>query len=59
MLLNGAAQIEKTPQFALLHSVTCVQLGLITLLGNSGCVALRLPVSLVCPHPNVEHDAYI
>jgi hypothetical protein len=25
------------PQFALLHSVTCVQLGLITILGNCGC----------------------
>jgi hypothetical protein len=44
MLLNGAAQIEETgllvPQFALLHSVTCVQLGLITILGNCGCVAV-------------------
>jgi hypothetical protein len=34
-LLNGAAQIEETvlpfPQFALLHSVTCVQLRLITI----------------------------
>jgi hypothetical protein len=28
------------PQFALLHSVTCVQLRLITILGNCGCVAV-------------------
>jgi hypothetical protein len=28
------------PQFALLHSVTCVQLKLITVLGNCGCVAV-------------------
>jgi hypothetical protein len=44
MLLNGAAQIEETvlpfPQFALLHSVTCVQLRLITILENCGCVAV-------------------
>jgi hypothetical protein len=44
MLLNGAAQIEETavsfPQFAQLHSVTCVELRLITILGNRGCVAV-------------------
>jgi hypothetical protein len=44
MLLNGAAQIEDTamqfPQFALLHSATCVQLRLIRILGNCGCVAV-------------------
>jgi hypothetical protein len=48
MLLNGAEQIEETaletalpfPQFALLHSVTCVQLRLITILGNCGCVTV-------------------
>jgi hypothetical protein len=43
MLLNGAARIEETAlscQFALLHSVTCVQLRLITILGNRGCVAV-------------------
>jgi hypothetical protein len=44
MLLNGAAQIEEAatqfPQFALLYSVTCVQLRLITILGNFGCVAV-------------------
>jgi hypothetical protein len=41
MLPNGAAQIQETatqfPQFALLHSVTCVQLRLITILGNCVC----------------------
>jgi hypothetical protein len=56
MLLNGAAQIEETslsfPQFALLHSVTCVQLRLITVLGN--WVALRLPVSLMWPRPETS-----
>jgi hypothetical protein len=50
VLLNGAAQIEETalpcPQFALLPSVTCVQLKLITILGK-----LPLRVSLVCPRP--------
>jgi hypothetical protein len=44
MLLNRVAQIEETtlsfPQFALFHSVTCVQLRLITILGNRGCVAI-------------------
>jgi hypothetical protein len=44
MLLNGAAQIEETAlpfaQFALLHSVTCVQLRPITVLGNCDCVAV-------------------
>jgi hypothetical protein len=44
MLLNGVEQIEETamqfPHFALLHSVTCVQLRLTTLLGDCGCVAV-------------------
>jgi hypothetical protein len=44
MLLNGSAQIKETatqfPQFALLHSVTCVQLRLIIILGNCCCVAV-------------------
>jgi hypothetical protein len=44
MLVNGAAQIEETAlqflQFVLLHSVTCVQLRLIIILGNCGCVAV-------------------
>jgi hypothetical protein len=39
MLLNGTAQIEETTtQFPL--SVTCVQLRLITVLGNCDCVAV-------------------
>jgi hypothetical protein len=54
MLLNGAAQIDETatkfPQFALLHSVTFVQLRLKTVFGNCGCVAvssfLGMPLSL-------------
>jgi hypothetical protein len=33
------ATATQFPQFALLHSVTCVQLRLITILGNCGCVA--------------------
>jgi hypothetical protein len=44
MLLNGTAQIEENalpfPQFALLQSVPRVQLKLITVLGNCGCVAV-------------------
>jgi hypothetical protein len=45
MLLNRAAQIEEKtvlpfPQFGLLNSVTCVQLRLITFLGNCRCVAV-------------------
>jgi hypothetical protein len=44
MLLNGAGHIEETglpfPKYALLHSVTCVQLRLIPILGNCGCVAV-------------------
>jgi hypothetical protein len=31
------------PQFALLHSATCVQLRLITILGNCGCARLPFP----------------
>jgi hypothetical protein len=42
MLLNRAAHIEETglpfPQYGLLYSVTCVQLRLIRILGNCGCV---------------------
>jgi hypothetical protein len=45
VLLNGAAPNEETalsfPQYALLHLVTCVQLRLITILGNWGCVAVN------------------
>jgi xanthine dehydrogenase iron-sulfur cluster and FAD-binding subunit A len=44
ILLNGATQIKETalpfPQFALLHSVACVQLRLTTILGNCGCVTV-------------------
>jgi hypothetical protein len=44
MLLIGAAQFEESalllPQYALLRSATCVQLRLITILGNCGCVAV-------------------
>jgi hypothetical protein len=32
--------VSAVPQFSLLHSVTCVQLRLITILGNCGCVAV-------------------
>jgi hypothetical protein len=53
MLLNGAAHIEETvlpfPQYALHHSVTCVELRLITtqfplyaLLHSVTCVQLKL-----------------
>jgi hypothetical protein len=54
MLLNGAAQTEETAlpvfHFALFHSVTCVQLRLITILGNCGCVAVAsiLGVPTLC-----------
>jgi hypothetical protein len=51
MLINGVAQIAETalpfPQLALLHLVTCVQLRLKQF--SEIAVALRLPVSLVCP----------
>jgi hypothetical protein len=44
MLLNETAQIAETalpfPQFAQLHSVTCVPLWLRTILGNYGCIAV-------------------
>jgi hypothetical protein len=44
MLLTDAAHIEETAtqllQYALLHSVTCVQLRPIRVLGNCGCVAV-------------------
>jgi hypothetical protein len=34
------------PQFVLLHSVTCVQLRLITILGNCGCQFLWCALAL-------------
>jgi hypothetical protein len=44
MLLNGAVQIEETallfPQCALLFTVICVELRLITILRNCGYVAV-------------------
>jgi hypothetical protein len=44
MLVNGAAQIEQTafpfPQFAVLHSVTCVEFRPTKILGNCSCVAV-------------------
>jgi hypothetical protein len=47
------------PQFALLHSVTCVQLGLIAILGNCGCVTvasfLGVPSSLALSVTNLRH----
>jgi hypothetical protein len=50
MLLKGAAQIEKTalpfPIFALHHSVTCVQLRLITIIGICGWVAVTSFIGL-------------
>jgi hypothetical protein len=54
MLLNGATQIEETalpfPQFALLHSaVTCIELRLITVLGNCGCVAVAIFLGVPSP----------
>jgi hypothetical protein len=53
MLLNGEAQIEEAalsfPHFALLHSVTCIQLGLITVLGNCGCVAVASFLGVLSP----------
>jgi hypothetical protein len=39
MLLNGVTALP-FPQFALLHTVTCVQFWLLTILGNCGCVAV-------------------
>jgi hypothetical protein len=43
MLLNGAAL--PFPQFALLHSVTCVPLRVITILGNCRCVVVALALT--------------
>jgi hypothetical protein len=44
MLLNGVEQNEEMakqfPEYALLHSVTCVELRLITILENCDCVAV-------------------
>jgi hypothetical protein len=53
MLLSGTAHIEETalsfPQYALLHSVTCVQLRLTTILGNCGCVAVARFLGVTSP----------
>jgi hypothetical protein len=53
MLPNGAAQCEETadqfPRFALLHSITYVQLTLITILGNFGCVAVAIFLGVLLP----------
>jgi hypothetical protein len=53
MLLNGAVQIEEAAlsfsQFALLHSVTCVQLRLIKILGYYGCVAVASVLGVPLP----------
>jgi hypothetical protein len=43
------------PQFALLHSVTCVQLRLITVLGKCDCVA----VSSFLDVPSLAHMDWI
>jgi hypothetical protein len=49
MLLIGAVQIEKIaspfPLYALLRSVKCVQLRLITILRNIGCFAVASVLS--------------
>jgi hypothetical protein len=49
-----AANALRFPQFALLSLIPRLHLGLITFLGNRGCVALRLSVSLVCLLPNTH-----
>jgi hypothetical protein len=60
MLLNGAAHMEETathfPQFALLHLVTCVQLWLITILGNCGCVTVASFLGV--PSPLQQHSRW-
>jgi hypothetical protein len=43
------------PQFALLHSVTCVQLRLITILGNCGCVAVASFLGV--PSPSIVSES--
>jgi hypothetical protein len=48
MLLNGAVALL-FPQFALLHSVTCVRLSLIVILGNCGCVAVASFLGVLSP----------
>jgi hypothetical protein len=57
MLMNGAAHIEETglplPQYALLHSVTCVQLRLITILENYSFVAVASFLGV--PPPEEAH----
>jgi hypothetical protein len=67
MELNGAEQIEATalqfPQYAPLHSLPCVQVRLITVLGNCGCVAVAsflgvpspLEGSVACETVNQSH----
>jgi hypothetical protein len=56
VVLSCLCQIEETalpfPQYALLHSVTCVQLRLITVLGNCGCVAVSSFVGVPSPLKN-------
>jgi hypothetical protein len=67
MLLNGAAQIVESamqfPQYALLHSVTYVQLRLITILGSCGWqfpwCALAPKVLTTCIPFNLFHPRII
>jgi hypothetical protein len=42
--------VTQFPQFALLHSVTCVQLRLIRILGNCGCVAVASFLGVPSPY---------
>jgi hypothetical protein len=55
MLLNRVAQIEEMatqfPKFVLPHTVTCVQLSLITILGNCGCQFPWCALGLTDPFP--------
>jgi hypothetical protein len=59
MLLNGAEQTEETamqfPQFVLLHSVTRVQLRLILILGNCGCVAVASFLGVLSPYEYLKY----
>jgi hypothetical protein len=58
MELNGATHVEETavqfPQFTLLHSVPCVQLKLITILGTCGCVTVASFLGV--PSPGMSTD---
>jgi hypothetical protein len=58
MLLNGAVQIEETalpfPHFAMLHSVTRVQLRP-KVLGNCGCVAVASFLGVPSPKDDKFH----